>query len=349
MVEESFIKYKKKTLILIIFTGFLALFASSILSLFSGVIDLKIEDLPCILTRLNFLCSNMYGVDVIWSTRIPRIITAIVIGSSLATAGVVMQGIFKNPLVDPFIGGISSGAVFAVSTSILLGITITSHSSIFAYPVTAFLGALFSLILTLLFTRLSGGSSLSFLLSGLAIGFLFSSATTIVITLTAGRSFGIIFWLFGSLITASWRFLSILIPVSIVVMVYVLLNARNLNVLILGDEEASQLGLNVKLVKYSLITSLALLTSTTVAFNGVIGFVGLLAPHISRLIVGEDHRLLIPSSMFTGATILVLADIIARIAIAPAELPIGAITSAIGAPFFLALHIKNYRRFQRTL
>lgn len=146
------------------------------------------------------------------------------------------------------------------------------------------------------------------------------------------------------MITSSWRYLRVIAPFSLAAIAYVLLNARKLNVILLGGEEARQLGVNVSRLRISLLISLSLLTALTVAFNGIIGFIGLVSPHIARLAVGEDPRLLLPLSMLTGAWLLLAADIVARILIAPAELPVGAITSLIGIPFFLHLLIRRRYR-----
>lgn len=338
----SILALKKKKLTITIIVGLLLTVVLSLASLTHGTAEFGLEDI------LNLLLNrgNVRNIDLIINTRVPRIITAIVIGASLSVAGAVMQNIFRNPLVDPYITGIASGAAFTASLSTLLGITFLSPSSSYALPTMAFIGAVTALTLTLLFSRLGGGAYTTFLLSGVAVSFLFSSATTIVVTVSAGKTYGIIFWLFGSLITSSWRYVYIMAPVTAIVMGYVLFNARRLNIIMLGEDEARQLGVNVPLLRKTMIISLSLLTSISVAFNGIIGFIGLIAPHISRMMSGEDYRILLPSSIFIGASILVLADMTARTIIAPAELPIGAITSSIGAPIFLILLTKAYKKHQ---
>ncbi|MCX8192987.1 MAG: iron ABC transporter permease [Nitrososphaeria archaeon] len=335
----SIISLKKKKLILVLISGISLTIFFSLTSLFIGAVKLD-------LINLLFGKSDVKNLELVMNVRAPRIVTAIIVGASLSVAGAVMQNIFRNPLVDPYITGVASGAAFTTSLSVLLGITFLSPASLYALPVMAFIGAIIALILTLFFARLAGGTYLSLLLSGIAISFLFSSATTIVVTTSAGKTYGIIFWLFGSLITSSWKFIYIMAPISIVVLCYILFNARRMNVLMLGDDEARQLGVNVSSLRRNFVISLSLLTSISVAFNGIIGFIGLIAPHISRLLVGEDHRILLPSTIFTGGIILILADLAARTFIAPAELPIGALTSSIGAPFFLFLLIKMHRRYR---
>lgn len=336
----SMLALKKKKLILTIIAGLSLTMTLSLLSLTYGTAEFGVKDI------LNLFINqgNVRNLDLILNVRVPRIITAIIIGASLSIAGAVMQNIFKNPLVDPYITGVASGAAFTTSLTILLGITFLSPSSWYALPTMAFIGAVTALILTLIFSRLGGETRVILLLSGVAVSFLFSSATTIVATISAGKTFGIIFWLFGSLITSSWRYIYVMAPLSMIVVGYVLFNARKLNTLMLGEDEARQLGVNVSLLKKTMIISLSLLVSISVAFNGIIGFIGLIAPHISRLLSGEDYRILLPSSIFTGSSILILADIVARTIIAPAELPIGAITSSIGAPIFLAILTRTYKK-----
>ena len=339
-ISVSILALKKKKLTLVVVVGLLLTVTLSLISLVHGTAEFGLEDI------LNLLLNrgDVRNIELIMNTRVPRIVSAIVIGASLSVAGAVMQNIFRNPLVDPYVTGIASGAAFTASLSALLGITFLSPSSSYALPAMALIGAATALTLTLMFSRLGGETYTAFLLSGVAVSFLFSAATTIVVTISAGKTYGIIFWLFGSLITSSWRYLFIMVSVSATVVGYILLNARKLNIMMLGEDEARQLGVNVPLLRKTMIISLSLLTSISVAFNGIIGFMGLIAPHISRILSGEDYRILLPSSIFTGASILVLADMVARTIIAPAKLPVGAITSSIGAPIFLILLSKKYRR-----
>jgi len=336
----SILALKKKKLTLTVIVGLSLTTMLSLLSLAYGTAEFGVEEL----INLLIYQGNVRNLDLILNVRVPRIITAIIIGASLSIAGAVMQNIFKNPLVDPYITGVASGAAFTTALTALLGITFLSPSSPYALPAMAFIGAVTALILTLTFSKLGGETHAILILSGIAVSFLFSSATTIIVTISAGKTFGIIFWLFGSLITSSWRYIYIMAPLSIIVVSYVLFNARKLNILMLGEDEARQLGVNVPLLMKTMIISLSLLVSISVAFNGIIGFIGLIAPHISRLLSGEDYRILLPSSIFTGSSILILADIAARTIIAPAELPIGAITSSIGASIFLAILIRTYKK-----
>ena len=313
----------------------------SILSLSIGVTSMSFREVVFTLFGVN----DDYSLrNIVINIRLPRLLSAIIIGMSLSISGAAMQTLFKNPLIDPYIGGIAAGAALGATSALLFGMTLLSPASPYAIPFAAFIGSIAALFLTILFSRLSGASPLSFILSGIAVNFLFSSATTIVVIVSSERAYGVLFWHFGSLVTSSWRYLKVTSPIALIVILCVLLYARKLNVLLL-DDEAQVLGINVKFLRYFFLVILSLLTALVVSFNGIIGFVGLVAPHIARLIVGGDHRLLLPMSILIGSLILLSADIVARIAIAPAELPIGAITSFIGVPFFLHLLLRRSRRY----
>lgn len=328
--RSSIIALKKKRLSLTILLG-------SLTTLVLSLVSLQIGASPISLLDALMRGGDHRGLEVILGTRAPRAVTAIIVGSSLSVAGAVMQNVFRNPLADPYITGVASGAAFTASLATLFGVTVLSPASAYTLPLMSFIGGMTALCLTMIFGRAAGGSSTGLLLSGVAVSFLFSAATTILISMSGGKTLGVVFWLFGSLITSSWRFVYVIAPLSIAVIAYVLVNARKMNVMLLGDDEARQLGINVSFLRWSMIVSLSLLTSTAVAFHGIIGFIGLVAPHISRMVVGEDHRLLIPSSIFVGSCIILFADLVARTVISPGELPIGAITSMIGAPFLIFL------------
>jgi iron complex transport system permease protein len=336
-VRNKKLKLLVTTLLSIVILAFLSILSLSIGASRIGFIDVL---------KAVIGVGDQSIVNVVWNIRLPRLLSAMLVGFLLSVSGVVMQTLFRNPLIDPYIGGIASGAAFGASLSLLLGYTLLSPSSPYAVPLTSFIGSLTSLLLTLLLSRLAGGSPLSLLLSGIAVGLFFSSATTVVIVAGGEKAHGVVFWLFGSFVTSSWRFLMVAAPVSITAITYVFLNARRLNALLLGDEDASQLGINVKTLRYALLTILSILSALAVSFNGIIGFIGLMAPHISRLIVGSDHRLLLPLSMLIGSVILILADIAARILIAPAELPVGAITSVMGVPIFIHLLLRRGRYYE---
>ncbi len=331
---------RKLRLLSIIFLGISLTVVLSFASLSLGASKVGLWEIIGILVG-----ERTEGMRIILDIRLPRLLSAIVVGASLSAAGAVMQGLFRNPLVDPYIGGVASGAAFGAVVSIVFGLSLFSPFSAYGIPLSAFLGAITALSMTILFSRLGGGSPLSLILSGIAVSFLFSAATSLALVIGGEKSFGAFFWLFGSFVAASWRHLALTLPASIITLGYILVHARKLNVVLLGDEEARQLGVNITLIRYSMLVSLSLLTALAVSFNGIIGFVGLVAPHIARLIVGEDYRLLLPLSILTGSWLLLASDLASRLILAPAELPVGAITSLTGAPIFLHLLVKRAGRY----
>ncbi|MFC7203869.1 vitamin B12 ABC transporter permease BtuC [Haloferax namakaokahaiae] len=268
---------------------------------------------------------------IVASVRLPRILLAALVGLALATAGVVMQGFFRNPMADPSIVGVSSGAaVGAVATLVFpLAFPFGLQGAAFASAiVTAFV--VYSL-------ATEGGRTpvATLLLAGVAVQ-TFLGAVISFMLLHAGESLNqVVFWLMGHLSGATWDevvLLALLLPVPFAVL---LAHARDLNILLLGEEDAHALGIEVERTKRLLLATASIVIAAAVAVSGVIGFVGLVVPHIFRLIVGPDHRILIPSSALAGASFLVLTDTIARSG--AAEIPVGVVTAALGAPFFLYL------------
>jgi len=286
-----------------------------------------------------------WSLDIImYYSRIPRTITAILIGLGLAVSGTIMQAVVRNPLVDPYISGVSSGAAFG-AVLVLLTTVLTGFYQVASLSVAAFLGGLGAFGLTFLIYRSSGETPLSFVLGGVIVGIAFSSMMTIIIVTSEKELHGALFWLFGSVAYVTWDTVWVLLPVNLVLFLIVLFYAREFNVLLLGDEQAAQLGLKVKWFKRISLIMASLLASVCVAFTGVIGFVGLVVPHMIRLALGNDHRLLLPLSALYGANLLLLADIISRVAMRPAELPVGVITSFIGVPFFAYLLIRRGKKY----
>ncbi len=288
---------------------------------------------------------------VLYYSRIPRTLMAILIGVGLAVSGTIMQSVVRNPLVDPYISGVSSGAAFG-AVLILLTPFFTGffeYASIsFQYTsisLAAFIGGLGAFGITFLIYRSAGETPLSFVLGGVIVGIAFTSLMTILLVTSEEALHGVFFWLFGSVAYATWDYVWILTPVIVTLVLVSLFYAREFNVILLGDEQAAHLGINVKRFKRIMLIAAALLASICVAFTGIIGFVGLVVPHMIRLAIGNDHRLLLPLSIVFGANLLLAADIVARFVIRPAELPIGIITSFIGIPFFAYLLIRRGKRY----
>jgi len=282
--------------------------------------------------------------SILYYSRIPRTFTAILVGVGLAVSGTIMQAIVRNPLVDPYISGVSSGAALG-AVLVFLTTWFVGFFQFVSVSIAAFVGGLGAFAITFLIYRSAGETPLSFVLGGVIVGVAFTSLTTILIVTTEKELHGVLFWIFGSVAYATWDAVWILTPVMVVLVLVSLFYARDFNVLLLGDEQAAQLGLNVKLFKRVMLVIAALLASVCVAFTGIIGFVGLVVPHIIRLALGNDHRFLLPLSTVFGADLLLAADILARVAMRPTELPIGVITSFIGVPFFAYLLIRRGRRY----
>ncbi|NKB71669.1 MAG: iron chelate uptake ABC transporter family permease subunit [Candidatus Latescibacteria bacterium] len=274
---------------------------------------------------------------IVRDLRLPRVLLAILVGALLSQCGAVMQGFFQNPMADPYIIGVSSGAALGATIALtFLGGTMLA--GLHAVSLCAFLGALG--VTFLVYTiSLRGGRlpTALVLLTGVAVSALGTGLTSFILISTQSDLKRILYWLMGGLANRGWDHLSLIAPYALVGMGLVLFFARDLNILLQGEENAQYMGVDVERVKRILLALSALLAGLAVAVSGLIGFVGLVVPHVMRLLVGPDHRILLPASMVGGAILLVWADTLARWLIAPAEIPIGIITSLVGVPFFLFL------------
>ena len=275
----------------------------------------------------------------IWLTiRLPRVLLALAIGGSLALAGCVMQGLFRNPLADPGLLGISSGAALAVALWVVLPLSLPALVMLYAPMLAAFLGALAATFVIFLLSRQRDASLSRLLLVGIAINALCGAAVGVLSWLSNDAQLRqLSLWGMGSLGQAQWSTLLAVASLMIPTVLVIWRLAGPLNLLQLGDEEAHYLGVEVAAVQRILLLCSALLVAAAVAVSGVIGFVGLVVPHLMRLWLGPDHRGLIPGSLLAGAILLLLADTLARTVAAPAEMPVGLLTSQLGAPWFLWL------------
>ena len=254
-------------------------------------------------------------------------------GGALALSGAAYQGIFRNPLAEPYLLGVASGAGLGAALGIVF-----AGSLGYGVPLLSFVGALLSVFAVVALARRGGGLPVvSLILAGVVMGSLASAATSFVMLLDQEKAAAVLAWLLGSFALSSWSKLTLLAPIVFVTALVLWASSRALNLLQLGDEQAAQLGLNVEVVKLALIAVSTLSTAVAVSLAGIIGFVGLMVPHAVRLLLGPDHRTLLPMSMILGGLFMVLADLAARTLISPAELPVGIITALTGAPFFLWL------------
>lgn len=280
---------------------------------------------------------------IILDIRLPRVILAGLVGAALATAGATYQGLFRNPLADPYLIGVAQGAALGAIIGFVL--PPTWHRFGFGIiPLLAFIGALVSTVIVYNLARV--GKTLpvtTLILAGVALGALLGSIVSYLIISSEEKMHGIIFWLMGSFSLSQWSEVKVILPYVIVGVVIILVYARPLNIMQLDEEQAQQLGINVERIKLILLAAATLITAAAVSFVGTIGFVGIIIPHAVRLVWGADHRFLLPLSVLTGAIFLILADLIARTVLAPTEVPIGVITALTGAPFFLYL-LRRRRR-----
>ncbi|MBN1314693.1 MAG: iron ABC transporter permease [Anaerolineales bacterium] len=282
---------------------------------------------------------------VIFDIRLPRIILAALVGAALSQAGVVFQGLFRNPLADPYLIGISSGAGLGATIAIAFGIGM-QVAGLGAVSIFAFAGALFSTIFVYLLSRIGGRTSIAtLLLAGVALGAFLSSMTTFLMFRAedAFRTVHIVGWLMGSFAMAGWPKVRLLAPVLVIASGVILIYAHRLNVLQLDEEQAQQLGVPVEQTRLILVVLASLITAVAVSVSGVIGFVGLIVPHAVRLVWGPDHKFLLPMSALCGGIFMIIADTLARTLLSPSELPVGVITAFCGAPFFL--YLLRRRRF----
>lgn len=275
---------------------------------------------------------------IVWLIRLPRTLMAIFVGGGLAVVGVTMQALVRNPLADPYLLGISSGA--SVGAVLAIGIGAFAFAGVYAVSVGAFFGAMLAFVLVFALAQQNGRiTPQRFILAGLAISYVFSGLTSFITLTSDDRDLAeqLLSWLLGSLARADWVDLTLPVLVLLVGTLFLLLQARSLNALAMGDETAVTLGVELDKLRRQLFIVSSLVTGVMVAVSGAIGFVGLMIPHVVRLLFGVDHRWLLPISLFIGAIFLIWVDVFARTAFAPEELPVGVITALIGGPFFLWL------------
>ncbi|MBN8294855.1 iron ABC transporter permease [Rhodobacter sp. NTK016B] len=284
---------------------------------------------------------------ILLDIRLPRLLTGILVGAALAVSGAVLQGLFRNPLADPGIVGVSAGASLGAVMAIVLGgllpATYASWAGMQMVPLAAFVGSWAStLILYRVATRAGRTSVATMLLAGIALGALSGAATGVMVYLADDTQLrDLTFWGMGSLAGASWSKLAAAAPVMIAGLAAAPWLARALNALALGEAAAMHLGIRVQRMKSLAILSVAASVGAAVAISGAIGFIGIVVPHLLRLAVGPDHRFLLPMSALLGAALLLLADMVARVIVAPAELPIGIVTALAGGPVFLWILLRK--------
>ena len=330
-------RVRRGILLLILSTLVLALVG--VWAVTTGSTSIPFSDVLAILRTRIFMpdqagaYSAIYNT-IIWDIRLPRIIMAGLTGAALAVAGAAYQGMFRNPLADPYLTGISQGAALGAVIGFLLPVAVPTT----LIPILAFIGAILSVAAVYSIART--GRTLpvtTLILGGVAVGAFLASITSYLITISNDKVHGIVFWLLGTFSLADWWRVTVMFPYILAGAAAILLMARPLNVMQLDEEQAEQLGINVERTKLIILAAATLTTAAAVCFCGAIGFVGIIIPHAVRMTCGPDYRLLLPMSILGGAVLLILADTAARTIVAPTEIPVGIITAIIGAPFFLYL------------
>jgi iron complex transport system permease protein len=286
--------------------------------------------------------------SIVLNIRLPRVILAGLVGASLAIAGAAFQGLLRNPLADPYTLGVSSGASVGAVLTLFFQLSIPVIGS-FTLPLLSILFSWATIFLVLAFARSIERSMRveTIILTGIIFSSFLGALISLMIALTGDELRQIIGWLLGSVSMRGWEYIKIILPFFILGSIILIVNAKELNAMSFGEERAHHLGVNVQKRKLIILTAGSILTGSAVAVSGTIGFVGLVIPHLSRLLWGPDHRHLLPLSILTGSGFLILADLISRTIISPTELPIGVITALIGAPVF-ALILLQRRRIERS-
>ena len=296
-----------------------------------------------LINRLPFFSihSGLTDTDwsIVWQIRAPRVVLAALVGSTLSIAGASYQGVFRNPLVDPYLLGVAAGAGLGATIVITVNRSGTSTWWIDPLPLAAFIGGLIAVLATYLVGTTGKGerSSTSLVLSGVAVTSLATAAQTFLLQRNSDVVRQVYSWILGRLSSATWGDVRLVIPYVVLSTIALLLHRRLLDVLRVGDDEASALGVNVSRVRVVVVIAATLGTASVVAVSGLIGFVGIIVPHAVRLIVGTSYRVVLPVSLLFGAAFLILADIPGRVLDNPAETPIGVVTAFLGAPFFLLI------------
>ncbi len=339
------------TLVIVILLGLLGL--AGALAAAVGPANIPLSRLPAALHLTSGLPDDpTLARDrlVLWSIRLPRLAIAALVGGMLAMSGALMQGLFRNPLADPALVGVSSGGAFAAALTIVLSDRmfggVLAFLSLDILPLAAFCGSLLTTFILYRIASQRGRTSVAmFLLAGLAIAALANAGIGLLVFMADDRQLrDITFWLLGSLSGATWSKVWMIAPIALLGLLATPLVARGLDILVLGESEAFHAGVSVQRLKTITIVMVSALTGAAVSVVGVVGFVGIVVPHLLRLAVGPGHRLLLPASALLGATLMIGADAFARTLAAPAEVPIGILTAIVGAPFFLLLLLRQRSR-----
>ncbi|MCW3130626.1 MAG: iron ABC transporter permease [Methanophagales archaeon] len=347
-ITETYARFTFKKVLFIIASltglGGLVLLATSM-----GASNLSVNEIfnTIIARTLPFIGveSDLHDEIVIWNLRLPRVVMAVVAGAGLAVSGAVMQGVMRNPLVSPFTIGISSAAAFGASIAIMFGVGFIG-SGTYLIVVNAFIFALLCAFLVYGIARIRGVTPETLILAGIALMYLFGALTaTLQFIASEQELMAVIHWTFGTLTGSSWNEILIVTLILLVCLPFLIWYAWDLNAMASGEEVAKSLGVNTSMVRTVSLTLATLITAGVICFTGIIGFVCLVAPHITRMLIGGDHRFLIPCSCIFGAILLLAADTAGRMLFSPVIIPVGIVISYIGVPLFLYLLMKTRREY----
>lgn len=328
---------RKRRFFLILILVMALLLLSVIASLTLGTVFIPVSRI----FKILFSSSSDTISVIIKGIRLPRIILSLFVGAGLAVAGVIFQGVIRNPMVDPYIIGISAGA----GVGITFGIVLNLSWSIFWFdtiPMLAFGGALITVFIVYQLARVRNKVPvMTFLLAGVAMSFVLNAIMSFLMVIGTDDLHKIIYWIMGSVAGGGWTEVRTMLPYFILGFIPIIFYMKDLNIILLGEDSAQYLGVDVERVKKILIISASLITASVVSVSGSIGFVGLVIPHIARIMVGPDHKKLVPLAALLGGMILLISDTLARTLFPPLEIPVGIITALAGGPYFIYLLRKN--------
>ena len=332
----------KKRKILAILSIFLALIIAVVISISLGAGSPGFAEASQVIMSKLFPFLNIdpgpsLTQTIILDFRLPRIVLALIAGAGLAASGATMQGVLRNPLVSSYILGISSAAGFGAALALVLGVGVLSGFGGYLVIVNAFIFSLLALVIVYGVARIRGITTETVILAGVAISFLFSALISLIQYLApeSDALHAIVFWLMGGLSAATWDGIMVVLPIVALTVALMVQQSWNINVLSMGEDVATSLGVSSKRVLTITMVLETLATASIIAFTGVIGFVCLISPHIARMLIGSDHRFLIPCSSLIGGCLLLCSDTVGRLVIQPVELPVGIVTSLLGVPFFI--------------
>ncbi len=290
--------------------------------------------------------SEWWDDYIVWEIRLPRVLMAIIAGISLSVCGVAMQSMLKNPLADPYTTGMASGAVFGAVVAIVLGMSFTTAMGMYGIVGNAFIGGLIPALVIITISKFVRTTPATLILAGIALSYMFNALKTLLLITTNEENIQEAYiWQIGSVQDAVWADIPLMFAMTVIGSIFLLSTSRQLNLLTLGDDSARSLGLDASQFRTVCLILLSLMIASIVSFTGIIGFVGLVAPHMVRMILGADNRFITPASMALGATLILAADVVGRTIVAPGELPVGIIMSFIGAPIFLYLIIRQKKGY----